>query len=123
MMKFATTAAAMFAFAAVGLSAAPASAQSRDGQDRRIVVENLSGQTIMYVRGSPTSHSSFGADRIPNTVLADGQSVTVDFDSGSRECQYDLRVTLTSGEHIDRMNVNVCRLTHWTIGARSNTIR
>ena len=121
------TAIARTAFSLAALAAAavsvPVSAQSADGLDRRVQIVNRSSQAILYVRGSPTSDPSFGDDRIPDRVVGSGQSVVVDFDSGTRHCQYDLRVTLADGSNIDRMNVNVCRVSRWTIGDRSNQLR
>lgn len=113
---------ALAAAAAAGIAAFPALAQSADGNDRRVLIENRSGQTIVYVRGSPTTASSFGADRIPDRVLASGQRTTVDFDDGGRACMWDLRVTLADGRNVDRMNVNVCRVSRWTIGRNGSSI-
>lgn len=118
---FARTALTLGAVAALG-AATPSFAQSADGLDRRVLIQNRSNQNILYVRGSPTSDSSFGEDRIPNGVIGRGQSIVVDFDSGTRECMYDLRVTLMNGRHIDRMNVNVCRATRWTINRSGSAI-
>ena len=120
---FSRTAFSLTATAAL-FAAVPAAAQTgADGQDRRVLIENQSSQTILYVRGSPTSDPSFGPDRIPDRVIAAGQSSVVDFDSGSRECLYDLRVTMADGSNVDRMNVDVCRVGRWTIGARGNDLR
>jgi len=119
---FARTAVAAAALAAAA-AGAPAFAQSSDGQDRRVLIENRSSQAILYVRGSPTTDPSFGADRIPDRTIGTGQSGVVDFDNGSRACMYDLRVTLADGSNVDRMNVNVCRVARWTIGNRSNELR
>jgi hypothetical protein len=125
MIRFTAFARSAFAVAAFGAIAAatPSLAQSSDGFDRRVVVDNNSGQTILYVRGSPVSAASFGGDRIPNQTLGHGDSAVVDFDAGTGDCMYDLRVTLTNGQHIDRMNVNVCRVSRWTINRRSNDLR
>lgn len=130
MIRFAAFARSAFAPAAFALAAVaatagagPAFAQGADGLDRRVLIDNRSGQTILYVRGSPTDAASFGADRIPDRTLGHGQSTVVDFDNGSGACMYDLRVTLTDGRHVDRMNVNVCRVSRWTINARSNDLR
>ena len=114
-----------FALAAVATlaSASPTFAQAGDGFDRRILIDNRSGQTVMYVRGSPTAASSFGADRIPDRTLGHGDTAVVDFDSGTGDCMYDLRVTLANGQNVDRMNVNVCRVSRWTINRRSNDLR
>ena len=127
MISFAAFARAAFpltALAAVAAASVPAAAQtSRDGQDRRVLIENRASQPILYVRGSPTSDPSFGADRIPDRVIGTGEGTVVDFDSGGSACMYDLRVTLADGSNIDRMNVNVCRVSRWTIGDRSNDLR
>jgi hypothetical protein len=109
--------------AAVIAGAVPATAQSADGLDRRVLIENRSGQGILYVRGSPVSDPSFGEDRIPDRTIGNRQSGVVDFDSGTRDCMYDLRVTLMNGRNIDRMNVNVCRVSRWTINRNNNVIR
>ena len=119
---FARSALALGTVAAIA-GAVPASAQSHDGLDRRVIVENRSGQNILYVRGSPTTDSSFGEDRIPDRVVGNGQRTVVDFSNGTSACLYDLRVTLTDGSNIDRMNVNVCRVSRWTINRRNNVIR
>jgi len=125
MIRFAAFARTAFAAAALAAAAAsaPAFAHSSDGQDRRVLIENRSSQTILFVRGSPTTESSFGEDRIPDRTIGTGQSSVVDFDSGSRACMYDLRVTLADGSNVDRMNVNVCQVGRWTIGNRSNELR
>jgi hypothetical protein len=123
MIRIAAFARNVLPAAALVAAAAPAIAQSADGQDRRLLIENRSSQAILYVRGSPTTDSSFGEDRIPDRLIARGQSSVVDFDSGSRACMYDLRVTLADGSNVDRMNVNVCRVARWTIGERSNELR
>jgi hypothetical protein len=121
---FARTALSVALVAGIAAASAPASAQaSRDGQDRRVLIQNRASQPILYVRGSPTSESSFGEDRIPDRVIASGTRSVVDFDSGTRACMYDLRVTLADGTNVDRMNVNVCRVSRWTIGNRTNDLR
>jgi hypothetical protein len=125
MIRFAAFARAALTAAALATAAAsaPAFALSADGQDRRVLIENRSSQSILFVRGSPTTDSSFGNDRIPDRTIGTGQSGIVDFDSGTSACMYDLRVTLADGSNVDRMNVNVCRVSRWTIGNRSNELR
>jgi len=120
---FARTAFSLAALAAAALAVPAAAQRSGDGLDRRVQIENHTSQAILYVRGSPTSDPSFGPDRIPDRVVGSGQSTIVDFDNGTRQCQYDLRVTLADGSNIDRMNVNVCRVSRWTIADRSNQLR
>jgi len=119
---FARTALTLGTVAALA-GAVPASAQSNDGLDRRVSIENRSGQNILFVRGSPVTDQSFGDDRIPDRVVGNGQRTTVDFSNGTSACRYDLRVTLSDGSNVDRMNVNVCQVSRWTINRRTNTIR
>jgi hypothetical protein len=114
---------ALAAAAAAGVAAAaPSIAQSADGNDRRVLIENRSGQTIVYVRGSPSTEPSFGADRIPDRVLGNGQRTVVNFDNGTSACVWDLRATFADGRHIDRMNVNVCRVSRWTVNRRNSSL-
>lgn len=125
MIRITAFARSAFALAAVATlaSASPTFAQAGDGFDRRLLIDNRSGQTVMYVRGSPVAAASFGADRIPDRTLGHGDTAVVDFDSGTGDCMYDLRVTLANGQNVDRMNVNVCRVSRWTINRRSNDLR
>jgi hypothetical protein len=120
---FARTAFSLAALAAAAVATPSAAQRSADGLDRRVQIENRTDQAILYVRGSPTSDPSFGPDRIPDRVVGSGERAIVDFDNGTRHCQYDLRVTLADGSNVDRMNVNVCRVSVWTIGNRSNQLR
>ena len=69
---FARTAFSLTALAAIAVTAVPSAAQaSRDGEDRRVLIENRASQPILYVRGSPTSNPSFGDDRIPDRTIGD----------------------------------------------------
>jgi len=120
---FARTALSIVAAAAITLSASPLRAASADGQDRRVAIENRSGQAIVYVYGSPVSQADFGADRIPDRIIGHGDGAVVDFDSGTAECIYDLRVTMEDGTDIDRMGVNVCQRVQWTVEPRTNTLQ
>ena len=119
MFKFATVAklAATAAAAILTLQAAPASARrSHDGFDRHVVVYNESGQSILEVHGTPTTYQSYGPDLIPDFVIEDGDHANVNFDVGNGACRYDLRAKMADGSTVDRRNVNVCRITRWTVG-------
>lgn len=108
--------AAIAAIAAVTLQAAPAEARrSNDGFDRRVVIVNDSSQTISEVRGTPTDWSDYGRDLIPNFVIESGEQARVTFDVGGGQCLYDLQVKLRNGRTLAKHNVNVCRVTSWTI--------
>lgn len=83
--------------------------------DRRVRINNMSGQTITLIRGSAASDRTWGADRIPSGVLNTGASVIVDFNDNNGECVYDLQATLQDGSERVQRAVNVCQVTDWTI--------
>lgn len=92
-------------------------------QDRRVRVNNASGQTITLIKGSPTSDSDWGQDRIPAGVLRPGATVVIDFNDGNGECVYDLQATLQDGTLRVRRGVNVCRVVDWTVTDDSSEVR
>ncbi|WP_425228699.1 hypothetical protein [Sphingomonas sp.] len=119
MFKFTTFAkiAATLAVATLSLQAAPALANpSHDRYDRHVVIQNESSQTIIEVRGTPTTWDNYGHDLIPTSVIGSGEQQSVNFDVGSGECQYDLQVKLEDGNTVTRHNVNVCAISNWTVG-------
>lgn len=108
--------AAIAAIAAVTLQAAPAEARrSNDGFDRRVVIVNESSRTISEVRGTPTTWDGYGRDLIPNFVIESGEQARVNFDVGTGQCLYDLQVKMRNGQTVEKRNVDVCRVTSWTI--------
>lgn len=90
-------------------------APTADGRDRRVRINNQSGQTVTLVKGSPVSHNEWGRDRIPTTTLGNGQSIIVDFNDNNGECSYDLQATLQDGTERAQAGVNICQITDWTI--------
>ena len=92
-------------------------------QDRRIRVNNASSQTITLIKGSATSDSNWGQDRIPTGVLRPGGTVTIDFNDGNGECVYDLQATLQDGTQRVRRGVNVCQVIDWIVTDDSSEVR
>ncbi len=92
-----------------------ATSTTPDGRDRRVRISNQSGQTITVIKGSPSSRSEWGEDRIPTTTLSDGSSVIVDFNDNNGECSYDLMATLADGTKLAQRAVNVCQVGEWTV--------
>ncbi len=92
-------------------------------QDRRLRINNASGQTVTLIRGSATSDSDWGQDRIPTGVLRSGSSVILDFNDGNGECVYDLQATLQDGTQRIRRGVDVCRAADWTITQDNSDVR
>ena len=112
LIKFATAS----ALAVLSLHAVPAAAHgSGDGLDRRVVVVNASSSTIREIHGTPTSYRNWGRDLIPAFVIESGEQARVNFDVGSGQCHYDLQAKMANGNSVSRRNVNVCRVSRWTI--------
>ena len=86
-----------------------------DNFDRRVRIVNNSGQTISFLRGSPTSDQNWGADRIPTLTLSAGQATIVDFNDNNGECRYDLQATFADGTTREQRDVNICRVSEWIV--------
>ena len=86
-----------------------------DQFDRRVRIVNNSGQTIQYLRGSPSSDQAWGADRIPTMTLSAGRSTIVDFDDGNGECSYDLQAQFPDGSTREQRGVNICQVSEWIV--------
>lgn len=86
-----------------------------DQFDRRVRIVNNSGQTIQYLRGSPSSDQAWGADRIPTMTLSAGRSTIVDFDDGNGECRYDLQAQFPDGSTREQRGVNICQVSEWIV--------
>ena len=96
---------------------------ARDNFDRRMRIVNDSDQRITLVQGSPVSESNWGADRIPTTTIAEGESVIVDFNDNNGECRYDLRVTFANSETAERRGVNICEASEWRAAPGGGNVR
>lgn len=104
------------AFGAAVLLASPvtnAAAQSRDGLNRWVNINNVSGfRTVVTLYAVPShyraSHIS-GGDLLPGVTIRPGQSYAVNFDDGQGTCYYDIRATSErNGTDWVRRNFNVC---------------
>lgn len=92
-------------------------------QDRRLRINNASGQAVTIIRGSASSENDWGQDRIPSGVLQSGATVMVDFNDGNGECVYDLQATMEDRTVRVRRGVNVCRAVDWTITPDGSEVR
>lgn len=104
------------AAAALVSLAAPASAASTDGKNRKVLVENISSQTLRELYASPVTSKTWEEDLLGQRTLTAGQSISANIDNGTNECNYDLKAVMANGaEHVKR-GVNVCAISKWTIG-------
>lgn len=90
-------------------------ATAGDGRNRQVRITNQSGQTITLIKGSPTSVSNWGQDRIPSGVLNAGATVMVDFNDNNGECVYDLQATMVDSTTRVQRGVNVCTVSEWVV--------
>jgi len=113
-----------FALAAAALIAisGPANA-APDGKNRKVVVENVSSQSIYNLYASPVTSKTWEEDLLGQGTIPAGTSKTANIDNGTNQCQYDLKAVLAnSREHI-RRGVNVCAVSKWVIGDSGTTIQ
>ncbi len=83
--------------------------------NRNVLIVNQSGSTVYRFYGSNSTRSSWEEDILGANVLPNGSSVNIDFNDGSNVCSFDFKIELTSGRIIEDYNVNVCRISTYTI--------
>ena len=115
--------AALGAAVAVATFTGNAHAQTRDGINRWVNVNNVSGfQTIVSLYAVP-SHSSMrsisGADLLGNVTIRPGQSYRMNFDDGRGTCHFDIRATSNVQGRADWIvrNFNVCAQSDLNMGS------
>jgi hypothetical protein len=87
-----------------------ATAQSQDGQNRRIRVHNQTGVVLAQLQAADVRSGNYGADLLGGTAVEAGASRLLTIDDGQGGCLYDLRAELAGGQTLVRENVNVCRI-------------
>jgi hypothetical protein len=111
------------AAAAVLVTAGPAAAASTDGKNRKVVVENISTQTLRELYASPVTAKTWEEDLLGQRTLTAGQSISANIDNGTNECYYDLKAVMANGtEHVKR-NVNICAASKWAVGDSGDSIQ
>lgn len=100
---------AFLAAAVVFLSTLPAAAL-----DRRVLIVNNTGYTIVEFYGSHRDARTWQEDILGNSVLPSGSSVTINFDDGTGYCIFDFRAVFSDGDVIISENKNICELARFT---------
>jgi hypothetical protein len=119
-----TTLRVFWAAASLTLLASPSFAQSKDGLNRHVTINNLSSQAIYYLYASPVTSDSWEEDLLgPDRVISAGESLDANIDNGTNACDYDLRVVMEDGEEHIQRDVNVCVVSAWSIGDSGNSIQ
>jgi len=94
-----------------------------DGKNRKVVVENVSSQSIYNLYASPITSKTWEEDLLGDGTIPAGSSKTANIDNGTTQCQYDLKVVLANSREYIRRGVNVCAVSKWVIGDSGNTIQ
>src|SRR5436305_3782011 len=96
-----------FALAAVLAMVSGSAAAAPDGKDRKILLQNVSTQTIRELYAAPITSTNWEEDLLGQRTLTAGQSISANIDNGTNECYYDLKVVLADGKTIEQRNINV----------------
>jgi hypothetical protein len=91
------------------------SAGPSEALDRRVRVVNDSSRTMTKFQASNKASKSWEEDILGDDVLKPGQSVVVNINDGTGYCVFDLRATFQGGATVVRRNINICKISSWTI--------
>jgi hypothetical protein len=111
------------AAAALALLAGTASAASTDGKNRKVMVQNVSSQTVNNLYASPVTAKTWEEDLLGQRTLTAGQSIQANIDNGTNECMYDLKVVMANGKTFEHRQVNVCAASKWVIGDSGESVQ
>ena len=105
-------------------SSAPAPTQTvggsglsqRTARNLTVRIVNNTRNEIIALFASPTTNDKWHSNIIPNgQALAPGRWIDANFDDGSGNCVYDLRVVDVAGNAAVRQAENVSTMTTWTL--------
>ncbi len=99
---------ALAALAMTGAFAGAALAQSADGMNRVVTIQNNSGQTIREFYASNVGTNDWQEDILGSGVLAAGESIDINIDDGTGYCRYDFKAVYADGSEEVDARINVC---------------
>lgn len=91
------------------------SVQTAQAQDRRIRLINESSLTIEKFHASNVNRRGWEEDILGRRVLRPGQSIVINLNDGSGQCNFDFLTVMSNGRKIEKRGVNVCRLETYRI--------
>jgi hypothetical protein len=114
----------IFAFAAAAalITGSGAADAGADRKSRLLTVENASSLALHYFYASTIGSSAWQEDLLGEEVIAAGQSLAIDLDTGTNACVYDLKAVMADGRDVSRYNVNICTVSKWTITDTGDSI-
>jgi hypothetical protein len=83
--------------------------------DRRMVIINDTGRTILEFYATNTGVTNWGRDLLGQGVVPPGGRHMFDFNDGTGYCMFDFRAVLDNGRPIERYRVNVCQDATWVV--------
>jgi hypothetical protein len=106
--------------ASVATSAASAPA---DEKNRKVLIENNSGQSLDHLYASPVTSTTWEEDLLGDKTFPTGTKKSANIDNGTVECFYDLKLVGANGKEYVRRNVNVCATAKWVISDSADTLQ
>jgi hypothetical protein len=82
--------------------------------DRRVMIINETGYTIMEFYGSNTGSNSWEEDILGRDTIPPGTQMVINFNDQSGYCMFDFRAIFDDGEELIREGVNVCEISTFT---------
>jgi hypothetical protein len=89
-----------------------ADAQSKDGENRLIVVINERSSEMVRLYASRTTTSDWEENILSQPIPA-GASVRINFDDGTGACHFDFRAVFRDNQSVHMWNINVCVESYW----------
>lgn len=89
-------------------------AQSKDGQDRRVVIINDRTSDMLRLYGSRTTTDSW-EENIIIAPIKSGSKRVINFDDGTGACTFDFRAIFRDNLTVHKWNINVCREEYWRV--------
>src|SRR3954470_2880959 len=89
---------ALLAALAVTITSPQAASAAADGKDRKVLVQNLSSQTLQELYASPATAKTWEEDLLGQRTVPAGDSISANIDNGTAECMYDLKAVMANGK-------------------------
>jgi hypothetical protein len=90
-------------------------AHAQDGHNRHVLIVNDTSYSVLSFYASNTATGEWEEDVFGFGILRSGRQVDANIDDGTNRCHFDFKAVLSDGEEIISRNVDVCRITTWTL--------
>src|SRR5262245_14511823 len=87
-------------------------AQSKDGQDRRVMIINDRSSDMLRLSGVRTTTGDWQEHIIITPIKSGGRRV-INFDDGTGACMFDFRAIFRDDLTVHQWSINVCRADFW----------